>query len=349
MGQSNHTTKRKAFKHLSEKERYKIEALVKAKHSPREIAAELKRDRRTIERELLRGTVSQRDSQWRDRPVYLADVGQRVSEENAANKGRELKIGRDHRLAKYLEHRIGKDRLSPDAAIGEIKAKGLTFTVTLCAKTVYNMIDRGDFLNLSNKDLPVKKNGKKRKHSKRRTVALNNLKGRSIEERSAAATAHEELGHWEMDLVLGSSQVCLLVMTERKSREELLFKLPNKEQKNVKAVLDRLEKKHKERFREKFKSFTTDNGTEFLDSEALENSVIRHGEKRTEIYYAHPYSSWERGSNENANKLIRRFVPKGTDIGKLTKKDIHRIQNWINNYPRKMFAYKTANDMKKVS
>ena len=88
-----------------------------------------------------------------------------------------------------------------------------------------------------------------------------------------------------------------------------------------------------------------DNGSEFLDSEGLERSCIKPGEKRTECYYAHPYSSWERGSNENANRLIRRFVPKGTDINKLTQKDVKRIEQWMNNYPRRIFGYKTANDI----
>jgi len=88
-----------------------------------------------------------------------------------------------------------------------------------------------------------------------------------------------------------------------------------------------------------------DNGSEFLNSKALERSVKRPGIKRFKLYYAHPYSSWERGSNENANKLIRRFIPKGTDIGKYRHKDIQRIENWMNNYPRKIHGYKTANEM----
>jgi IS30 family transposase len=345
MGQKKDNTKRRQWKQLSEKERYEIEALAKAKHSVREIAAHLGRDRRTIERELKRGSVMQRNSEWIDRIVYLADVGQRKSEENAANKGRGLKIGYDHALARHLEKRIGKDKLSPDAAIGEIKAKGLKFCVSLCTKTVYNMIDRGDFLNLSNKDLPVKKNKKKRKYRKTRTVALNNLKGRSIEERPVAANKREEYGHWEMDLVAGKGRACLLVMTERKSRKELIIKLPSKEQKSVKAALDNLERKNNSRFKQRFKSITMDNGSEFLNTKDLESSCLKQGETRTTCYYAHPYSAWERGSNENANKLIRRFIPQGTDIGKLTKKDIKRIEQWMNNYPRRIFGYKTANDM----
>jgi IS30 family transposase len=330
---------------LSEKERYQIESLLKARHSPKEIAAQTGRDRRTIEREIARGTVIQRDTELRDMETYLADAGQRRAEENASNKGRGLKIGHDHALARHLEKRIGEDGFSPDAAIGEIKAKGLRFAVTLCTKTVYNMIDRGDFLSVTNKDLPVKKCGKKRKSRKIRKVALHSLKGRGIEDRPEAAEARTERGHWEMDLVAGCGKACLLVMTERVSRKELIFKLPDKRQAGVAAALDRLERKHGRMFKEMFKTITTDNGSEFLDSERLEASCLKAGERRTACYYAHPYSSWERGSNENANRLIRRFVPKGTDIGKLKRRDIERIEQWINNYPRRMFCYKTAEDV----
>lgn len=356
MGQGNHTTGCKGWKHLSEKERYKIEGFLGEGYKPGEIARILGRHRRTIEREIRRGTFTLRRENpyasrnpavkdFLDEAVYAADVGQRRATENAANKGRGLKIGHDHKLARHLEKRIGEEGFSPDAAIGEIKAKGLIFAVTLCTKTVYNMIDRGDFLNLTNKNLPVKRKGKKHKYRNVRKVALNNLKGLSIEERPAVVNNREELGHWEMDLVVGRGKACLLVMTERVSRRELICKIPDKRQQSVKEALDRLERKHRTKFSSRFKSFTMDNGSEFLDSQGLEASCLRTGEKRTACYYAHPYSAWERGSNENANKLIRRFIPKGTDIGKLNARDIRRIEQWMNNYPRKMFGYKTANDI----
>ncbi len=210
---------------------------------------------------------------------------------------------------------------------------------------MYNYIDSHVFLNITNKDLPVKKDRKKRKHRITRAVALNNLKGRSIEERPQSIESREEQGHWEMDCVVGKGKACLLVMTERAKRQELIFKMKAKKQENVKEVIDRLERKYKNQFRDMFKTITMDNGCEFLDQEALETSFLKPGEKRTTCYYAHPYSAWERGSNEVANKLIRRFVPKGTNINKLTKSEIRRIEHWINNYPRKMFGYKSANEV----
>ena len=110
------------------------------------------------------------------------------------------------------------------------------------------------------------------------------------------------------------------------------------------SVLDKLEKKYRGRFPMIFKSITVDNGSEFLDGERLERPILSPSSKRTSIYYAHPYCAWERGSNENQNKLIRRFVPKGTNIGKLSHKDVKRIQYWMNHYPRRRFAFQSPSD-----
>jgi len=110
MGQVQDTTSAKKWEHLSEQDRYKIEALSEQGLTPAQIGAALtpRRDRRTIERELARGMTLQRDCELRERMVYLADAGQRIYDENAANKGRGLKIGHDHDLARYLEQKIGK-------------------------------------------------------------------------------------------------------------------------------------------------------------------------------------------------------------------------------------------------
>ena len=251
-------------------------------------------------------------------------------------------------MARYIESKIINEKYSPDAVIGQIKVKGLQFKTSICTKTLYNYIDRGDvFLKLTNKDLPVKKDGKKRIYQKVRKVALKNLKGSSIEERPKEANERLEYGHWEMDCVVGKkeSAAVLLVLSERKTREEIIFKLPNKTQKSVINAIDELEKRYRRKFREKFKTITVDNGTEFLDYRGIEKSKIEPGKERTKVYYAHPFSSWERGTNENINKLIRRFIPKGTDIAKVSKAKIKSIERWINEYPRRMFGYKSAKEM----
>jgi IS30 family transposase len=246
------------------------------------------------------------------------------------------------------QKQIIKDKYSPDAVIGEIEAKGFDFKTKICTKTVYNYIDRGDvFLTLTNKDLPVKKEKKKGSYKKVR-IAHKNLKGTSIEDRPVSVENREEYGNWEMDCVVGNqggSGAALLVLSERKTRKEIIFKMPDKTQESVKKMLDGLERRLGKKFKENFKTITVDNGSEFLNFKGLEESVRTPNEMRVKVYYAHPYSSWERGTNENSNKLIRRFIPKGTDIGNISKARIKYIENWMNNYPRRILGYKSANDM----
>lgn len=347
MSQNDYTPEMRRNKHLTERERYTIEVLLREKLTPFEIAKRLGRHPRTIEREIAKGRVALKNSDWTYRYEYCADHGQSVYNKNGANKGPGLKIGNDHKLVRHIEARIVKEKYSPDAVIGEIKKNGLEFATRICTKTLYNYIDQGVFLNVSNANLPVKRNGKTRSYKTVR-VALHNLKGTSIEERPAEVNDRCKCGHWEMDCVVGPRKgkgAALLVLTERTSREEIIRKMPDKKQESVKAVLDQLEKKHGKRFSDKFKTITVDNGSEFLDFAALERSVLNPDTNRVKVYYAHPYSSWERGSNENANKLIRRFIPKGTEISGFTKTQIRAIERWINNYPRRLFDYRSAKEM----
>jgi IS30 family transposase len=132
----------------------------------------------------------------------------------------------------------------------------------------------------------------------------------------------------------------ILTLVERKTKKALYALVKNKTQKEVAAAIRRLRRRVKGDFSAVFKTITADNGAEFLGSEAIKKAA-----KCMEVYYAHPYSSWERGSNENGNRILRRFVPKGTDIGKLTERELQRIEDWVNNYPRKILAYKTAAQM----
>ncbi len=99
-----------------------------------------------------------------------------------------------------------------------------------------------------------------------------------------------------------------------------------------------------EAFNVVFKSIPADNGSELLDYAALEASVFGLA-ARIQLYYAHPYLSWERGSNENANRMIRRFIPRGSDIRKCTRTAIQEVENWINRSPRKILNFKTAEEL----
>jgi len=137
----------------------------------------------------------------------------------------------------------------------------------------------------------------------------------------------------------------LLSLTERVSRKLILRKLSSRTQQAVIRAINGIERQMgAEAFRRVFKSITADNGSEFLDREKLEQSVLNKGKKRTHIYYAHPYSSWERGTNENTNRIVRRFIPKGADISKFTSRRIQEIEDWINQYPRGILGFQTAEE-----
>jgi IS30 family transposase len=249
-------------------------------------------------------------------------------------------------LREYIEAQILEKRHTPDIVVGRMRLEGIQLGTTVCTKTVYNAIDAGVFENLTNKYLPVKSNPAKNKH---RTVRIShkNLKGTSIDDRPPEIDEREEYGHWEMDLVLSGKghRAALLTLTERLSREEIIVKIWDKSQKSVQKAMDGLEKAlGSVTFRTKFRTITIDNGSEFLDFKGLEASIDK-GPARTKVYYAHPYSAWERGSNENHNGMIRRKIPKGSNIGVYSAKRVKEVQDWMNNYPRRILGYMTPNEV----
>ncbi|HEU3027105.1 TPA: IS30 family transposase [Streptococcus pneumoniae] len=154
--------------------------------------------------------------------------------------------------------------------------------------------------------------------------------GQSIEQRSEAINLRLENGHYEIDTVLltRAKNYCLLVLTDRKSRHQIIRLIPNKSAEVVNQALKLILKQHK------ILSITADNGTEF--------NRLSDVFSEEHIYYAHPYASWERGTNENHNRFIRRWLPKGTK--KMTPKEVAFIEKWINNYPKKCLDYKSPRE-----
>ena len=341
---------KKGSHQLTRADRIKIEALLKEGLSKAKIAAHLGVHRSTIYNELKRGEYEHRNSDWTTEKRYSPEIAQEKAEENLKVRGTQLKIGNDIAYANYIEDKIVKEDYSPAAVLGELKAQGREkeFNTTVCVATLYSYIDKGVFLKLTNKDLPVKKN-KKRGYKKVRKQQARAAAGDSIEKRPEEIDQREEFGHWEMDSVIGKrgiSKNVLLVLTERKTRDEIIFKLPDHTDEAVVAALDRLERRYgADMFKQIFKTITVDNGSEFADVSGLERSILEEGEKRTHLYYCHPYSSWERGTNEVTNKMVRRKVPKGTNFDDKTDEEIEEIENWINGYPRRIHDYRSAGEL----
>lgn len=343
-----HTKALRKNKHMTYSDRLLMEVLHKEKKATKEISEAIGVSQRTIQREMRRGAVQLLEgSTWIYYITYSADVGQNLYNRLGQNKGPSLKIGNDHELCAHIEKQIIEGKQSPDVVIEGIKKGTKSFQTQLCTRTLYNYIDRGLFLAVNNQHLIYGKRKKKAK-SLRNRPSYKNIKGRSIEERSTAANDRSERGHWEMDCVVGGkgkSLAVLLTLTERATRLERILKLKGKTQEEVVMALDGIERQlGRKEFKSQFKTITVDNGCEFLDYAGIERSNLRKKTARTILYYAHPYSSWERGSNENMNRMIRRFVPKGTDIGLLGKREIKRIQDWLNNYPRKILDYLTPQE-----
>lgn len=333
---------KKKYAHLKESERYKIEVLLADHKKVAEIAKLLRRNKATIYREIGRGAVARLQYDLSEKITYRAYAGQAEYENRGRNKERSLKIGGDKNLEEYIRVKLIDERFSPDAIIGGIKVSGRKFTGMICTKTLYNYIDKGIFSGISNKDLWQKRNKKRRKYRPVGRVSRTNRMCRSIEKRPLAVERRRDYGHWEGDTLKGpqGAKTSLITLTERKTREEIIIKVARASQEAIKAAIDELERKYGQSFKSKFKSITFDNGVEFLNWRSLEISILGEG-RRTTIYFAHSFSAWERGTNENHNRMIRRFVPKGTDIAGLTEAKINDIEDWMNNYPRKILSYKT--------
>lgn len=347
MEQKNCNTKSRKYTHIKESERHKIEVLQKEKKTVASIAKILGRDRSTIYREIKRGSIMRVQYDLSEKVQYRANVGQKKYKDKAKNKELGLKIGHDTRLEEYIRKRLVKDKYSPDAIIGEIKMKGLIFKGMICTKTLYNYIDAGIFAGISNDNLWEKRKKRKQGYKKVSRVSRTNRMARSIEQRPEKINDRSEYGHWEGDCVKGpqGKTTSLFTLTERKSLEQIIIKIERSSQEEIQTAMDTLEKRFDDQFKLKFKSITFDNGVEFLNWKSLELSILHLKQKRTTIYFAHAYSAWERGSNENQNRMIRRFIPKGTDIHTVTEKEIKKIETWMNNYPRKKLGYKSANQI----
>lgn len=334
MIQINYNTKRKTFKHLNIEKRKIIEQLLEKNVPKKKIAELLNISRSTLYNEIKRGTVMQRRSDLTEYEKYFADVAQSVYEKNRKNCKRPLKLTEVIEFIEYAEEQILKNKLSPDAICGRAKVKKV-FKKIVCTKTLYNYIALG-ILKVKNIDLPlrVKVKTKHRRLRKNRRIL-----GESIENRPAVINNREEFGHWEIDTVIGtkSKGSVLLTLDERLTRKRIILKISEKTATAVKEGITKIFDKFGEHTSAIFKSITSDNGSEFSDLTQTLPTV--------KIYYAHPYSSGERGTNEKQNSLIRNFHPKGKSFDDVSETAIKRIEDWINNLPRKFAQYLTPNEL----
>lgn len=318
----------KKYKRLSLKERVIIQTLLEEKKSRSFIAKKLCRSRSTITRELNKWM-----GDWGSK--YDASLAQWNAEDDYLNKRNRDKINTYRRLKIYV-YRGLLNHWSPEQISGRIKQEFPHDTVmNISYEAIYCHIYAHRQARLNKrliKLLPYQKTRRKRANSK--TKRGSKIKDQvSIEKRPSHIENRLEIGHWEGDLVIGKGQRSAIgTLVERKSRYTCIVKIRNRKSGTVRK---QFVKAFKPFGRNITKTMTYDNGVEMAQHKTFTKQT------GIQVYFAHPYASWERGTNENTNGLIRRYFPKGTDFNTVTEQQLKHVQTKLNNRPRKILKYKT--------
>ena len=330
-------------KTLTKTDRNKLEAYLRVKASPKFIAKELGCHISTVYREKKRGQYMHLNTDYTTEIRYSSDKAQMRRDYLQTSKGASIKLGNDYEFVRYIADKIRSGK-SPAVALADIKRENRTFRTSVCLRTLYAYIDSGLILGVTNKNLLVK-GSRKRKH--RKTKAIKSApRGTSIEKRPKEINNRASFGHWELDSVIGKRKKGKTVLTliERKTRYAITFVAKNKSSAETVRFINSLERKYGKYFSRIFKTITVDNGTEFANTLGMQFSPYTK-RKRTAVYYCHPYSSYERGTNENYNRLLRRFIQKSTAIEHYTPTEIKSAETFLNTYPRALLAWQTPAEL----
>jgi IS30 family transposase len=300
------------YTHLTQEERYQIYALKKAGHKHSEIADVLERSASTIGRELARN-CGQRG--------YRPKQAHSMAVERRAMNARTI----DDAAWEFAQEKL-QQQWSPEQISGH---------VAISHETVYQRVYADKRMGgLLWKHLRCQKQRKKRygKADRRGTIP-NRL---SIEDRPAIVEARSRIGDWEADTVIGKNhRQAIVSIVERKTGFTLIRKVERKTAQAVSLAMVGLLKP----FQNQVHTITSDNGREFAWHEEIAKRL------QADFYFAHPYASWERGTNENTNGLIRQYFPKNRDFTTITQQEINTAMERLNNRPRKRLGYQTPNQV----
>lgn len=306
--------------------RQMLEYWFRTKQSMRAIAGAMKRDHTVLTRELKRNGDG-------DRTKYRADTAQRLFEkrQRKQHKGK---------LDKYPELKnlvVGglKKEWSPDVIAGKLKASGEKQTIS--RESIYHYIYNKDGRFEGLYQYLRQGKPKRQKRYGRKDCKLRIAERKSIHERPICIDARKRYGDWESDSVIFSKQKTVLsVQSERKSKLIRMHKVTDKTAEETKQALIKTMKSLPKRL---FKTITFDNGTENVKHVEIKKKYA------IETYFCDPFASWQKGGVENANKLIRQYLPRNIDLSKLTGRDIYEIQEKLNNRPRRCLNYLSPNEV----
>lgn len=305
--------------HITIEQRYQIEAYLKANVSKDLIADELGVHRSSIFREINRNKSS--------KGVYLA---KKANETSLERKDRFIaKRSFDANCQKKIETYLN-EQWSPKQIVGYCKRKGIPM---VSHERIYQFI-REDKENGGDLYLNCRHKLKKRKRPVGKHYPIANRV--SIEERPEIVDNKERFGDWEMDTIIGANQQgAILTLTERLTNFVFILKLDLG--KNAKALKDVINKTLMP-YKEFVHTITTDNGAEFAEHLAIKEVL------KSTVYFAHPYCSWEKGSIEHANKLIRQYIPKENNLNLYPQSQLDDIQHKLNRRPREKLDFESPKE-----
>jgi IS30 family transposase len=312
------------YHHLAQEERYAIAGALRAGLSGRHVARELGRSPSTVGREIRRNATAHDGAYRREKAQSYA----------VANRRRSRRGPQYPEVVLQQVRSLIRERFSPVQIVGKLKAEGKPVP---SYETIYRLIrqDKRDGGTLYRYMRIMSKTRRKRYRSPRTRGVL--LGKKHISEREPIVDQRGRIGDWEGDTVMGKmgSSHCLLTLVERKSGYTVIRKLAARTTLEAIAAIATVIKT----LENMFLTFTFDNGTEFHGYESLED------EFGVKCYFATPYHSWERGSNENLNGLVRQYLPKGRCLRSVTQADCDEIAKALNNRPRKRHDFKTPADI----
>ena len=322
----------KKHRRLSHQERVIIQTLLEENKSKSFIAKRLGRTRSTITREVNR---------WVTKPIekYNADLAHFNAKDDYLNKRNKDKITTYKRLCIYVYKGLLKE-WTPEQISGRIKKEYPHDPVmSISYEAIYQHIYNKPQAKLNMKLIKLLVRGTQRRRSRlhRKRKGSKIIDQVSIDQRPEHIQDRKESGHWEGDLMVGANHKSVIgTIVERKFRYTLIVKLESKKAHHVSKkfakTLNNLDPIFK-------KTMTYDNGIEMAQHKKITQKT------GMDIFFAHPYSSWERGTNENTNGLIRRYLPKGTNFNHIDQKQLQIIQDKLNNRPRKILGYNTPQEM----
>lgn len=350
MSRKDNTTncKEKQYHHLTENDRATIQALIEQKDENGKrlfnnsyIANYLGVDKSTISRELRKRKsyrLMVRSGRSIEKPYNAVDAQNNYIFKRGLSKG-EYKLRKYPKMAKFIEDKIKIDKWAPDVIVGYMRKHKYFDRDGFCeitTPTIYNAIRLG-IIKVKITDTRRMKEIPEYKYQNKFSLPANKI-SYSIENRPEEINDRSIFGHFEIDTVIGTSRgkhECLLTITERKTKYEIIFKISSKTAEAVVNKINQIKSFMNKHYNKIFKSYSTDNGSEFSDF----LGIIK--DSKTSIYFCHPYCSGEKGTNEKQNSMIRYFIPKKTLIENYSFEDINKVADWMNNYPRKSLNYKT--------